>query len=364
MTFDDVSKQQLTLNVVLDAIHNDILLTDTQCKINYMNLKAKSNLFNDIANLQDDMGEVMTSFCEKYQPDKGQLLLEIVKRTADPESFVAENLVIHIKRSTIKAYEVTTSPIYDSNVGHIGRLWQFVDVTLSERFNEMKSEFISLASHQLRTPLTSIRGYVDMLINGDYGAVPQELTEPLRFVQHAGTEMADLINDLLNVGRLEKPGALKLSTVSLGELIDELKAMFEQKLEQKKLSFSYVSNVAAITISTDRDKIREALKNLIDNAIKYNREEGRVAVSASIDDKNLRIEISDSGIGIPVDQQDRIFEKFFRAANVLTENFDGTGLGLYYVKEVVTKLGGQVDFKSTPNEGSTFIITLPLKIEQ
>lgn len=360
----DLRKTQFTLNSILDAIANDFIIVNNENKIRYINLKAKTNLFSDITEIGDAFNNSIDRFCSLHNVQNCPELLELITRASTPNSFITEKIKINLKKSILKTYEVLTSPIYDQELGHLGRIWQFTDITFSENIDNLKSEFISVASHQLRTPLTSIRGYIDMVLDGDYGEVKEELKEPLGYVEKASKEMADLINDLLNVSRLEKKTQDgNISEFNFDDIIGELQEMFRNRIMERHINFNYTPSKPSFNIQSDKDKLREALKNLIDNAIKYSKEEGIINIKTVVLNSNLfRIDIEDNGIGIPEDQQDRIFEKFFRAANVLTENFDGTGLGLYYVKQVVEKLNGKIYFQSKSGAGTTFSIELPIKL--
>jgi len=359
----DLKKASITINSLVDAIPNDLVVVDNNNTITFLNMKAKTNLFEGIANFGEDFTQVTEKFINVHHIDPNDGLAELFRKGSTAGSFISGKLKISIVMSVKKTFELSTSPIYDTKLGHLGRIWQFNDITITENIDSIKTEFISLASHQLRTPLTSIRGYVNMVLGGDFGDINPGLVEPLQYVEQAGKEMSDLIEDLLSISRLEKKSSNSSFTeFDIDSLFKELEKLFIGKIQEKTINYQYIPYTPQLKVFTDQNLLRECLKNLIDNALKYSQSQGKVDIVTSKTENDwLRIEIIDNGLGIPDDQQDRIFEKFFRAANVLTENFNGTGLGLYYVKQVVETLGGKVYFNSKTNQGTHFFIEIPVK---
>lgn len=233
-----------------------------------------------------------------------------------------------------------------------------------KELDKMKSEFVSIASHQLRSPITSIRGYVSMLLEGSYGAFPDKAHEVLEHVAESSKYMASSIEDYLNVSRIEA-GTMKyeISNFDLKEqvesVVDELLPIAKQR--GLSLLFHNESNIET-TVKADVGKTRQVIMNFIDNALKYTKEGGvTVAIHSDIKKKKTWITIEDTGVGMSKETLEQVFEKFVRAKNANDVNTTGTGLGLYVAKMMISGMGGRVYATSKgEGHGSTFYIEYPL----
>jgi signal transduction histidine kinase len=227
-----------------------------------------------------------------------------------------------------------------------------------KKLDEAKSEFISIASHQLRTPLTVIKGYLSMINQKDFGEVPAKLAKPMDRVYKSTLRIIGLVEDLLNVSRIES-GRMKydFENVDLAALVAEVFDELEQHAKNKGLAFEYIKPTKKIPlVKLDRNKIRETLMNLMDNAIKYTAK-GFVKVSLEKLDDHVRFSVSDSGRGIAPDEMPQLFQKFSRAKGVQLVHTEGTGLGLYIAKEILKKHHAKIWAESAgAGKGSEFII--------
>jgi signal transduction histidine kinase len=247
------------------------------------------------------------------------------------------------------------------NNNPIGAIEVFRDITLEMEVDRMKSEFISLASHQLRTPLSAVKTYSHMLLDGYMGEVNESQKHSLHTIISASNRMNELISTLLNITRMESgtiavtPKELEVDTVCKEALKD-----LELFAEDKDVTIE-IKNIGAEgkKMHTDRLILKEIVTNLASNAIKYTSEGGTVTVTIKSRANDVLISIADTGWGIPADVQSKIFSKFFRAQNVLKRETSGTGLGLYLVNGLVNAIGGKIWFKSAENEGTTFYFTIP-----
>lgn len=229
------------------------------------------------------------------------------------------------------------------------------DLTEQKKLDQAKTEFVSLASHQLRTPLATVKWFTEMLASGDLGELNEKQKDYLKRMMTVNSDMNDLVETLLNVSRIEI-GTLKIEKqdVEIVPLIDgivlELQSQISKKQIEIKKNFS-----ASSKISSDPKLLRIIVQNLITNAIKYNKDGGTITIN--FDGRN--ISVTDTGLGIPKSDQDRVFTKLFRASNVgNVSSGQSTGLGLYLVKSIIESLGGSISFTSEENVGSTFTLTL------
>jgi PAS domain S-box-containing protein len=275
---------------------------------------------------------------------------------------ISEKTLYRRKNGQKLPVAVNTSPILLDGKP-LGAIEVFRDITLEQEVDRMKSEFISLASHQLRTPLSAIKTYTHMLFDGYMGEMNEAQKRSLNTIIGATNRMNELISTLLNITRIESGTIavtikqLQLNTV-VEEVLNELMLMASTKAI--KLSMS-VTPKAGIGVKTDVLILKEVLANLISNAIKYTPESGRVSVKLRARRTDVLVEVSDSGWGIPKYSQDQVFSKFFRAQNIVKRETTGTGLGLYLVRGLLDALGGQIWFTSEEGKGTSFFFTLPQK---
>lgn len=228
--------------------------------------------------------------------------------------------------------------------------------------SRMKSEFISVVSHQLRTPLSNLKWVIELLISERLGKIEEKQIKYFEILKENSKRMEQLISDLLIVSRLETATLpLIKKEISLEDLINKLISQFEPVAKGLNVEIEFQSQEKLPKILTDPSQIRLVIENLLDNAIRYIRNKGKVKILLKKQKKNLYFRIEDNGIGIPKEDQKYIFQKFFRAKNASKYQPQGSGLGLYISKVIVEKLGGKIGFESQENKGSTFWFTIPIK---
>lgn len=265
------------------------------------------------------------------------------------------------KDGSIIDISLSISPIKDHEEKISGFSAISFDVSKEKQIDRAKTEFVSLASHQLRTPLSSVNWYSEMLLAGDAGKLTPEQKNFVQEIYIGNQRMVELVNSLLNVSRLElgtfavDPEPVNLIK-SAEDIIKELQPMIKEK--KTKISFNYDKKLPLL--EADPKLIRIIFQNLLSNSVKYTAEGGLVDLTINKDDKNILIKVADNGYGITKSQQDKIFDKLFRADNVKAKDTEGTGLGLYIVKSIIDQAGGKIKFESEENKGTTFFVELPL----
>jgi len=232
-----------------------------------------------------------------------------------------------------------------------------------KKLDKAKSEFISIASHQLRTPLTAIKGYISMMLEGDYGKLSKGAVRAMENVYQSNERLIKLVNSLLNLSRIEA-GRLKVEKMktSIIALIEDLMEEFKPQAEKKNLYLKFEKpDIKVPSVNIDREKIRQALANLLDNAIKYT-QKGGIKIGIKVENSYLRISISDTGEGMAKEELSKIFQSFSRAGAGRRLWTEGAGLGLYIAKRFIEMHKGRIWAESLgKGKGSTFFVELPIE---
>ncbi len=308
-----------------------------------------------------DMPGVVDDHGNSIPREKRSIAQAWTKRTSTFVSYYS-----YIRKDGTRFPVANTSAPIITNGEVTGAIVVFRDVTREKEIDRMKTEFISLASHQLRTPLSAIKWYLRMLLDGDAGKLNREQEDFIRIVDESNERMISLVNDLLNISRIEsgriiiEPHPTDISTLVKAS-VNEL----SMKMHEKELVFTLDIQPGLPLINIDVQLIRHVYVNILSNAIKYTPVRGSVSLKIYQKDNEIISEISDTGYGIPQNQKEKVFEKFFRADNVVKYETDGTGLGLYLVKAIIDSSEGRIWFKSpasqTTGTGTTFWFALPIK---
>lgn len=242
----------------------------------------------------------------------------------------------------------------------VGTIEIFRDITKEIEVDKAKSEFVSLASHQLRTPLTTINWHIERLMANELGKMPAKQKEYVQVIYHASLRMVALINALLNASRLELGTFIAEPTaVSYESVIDAVVADFKSDVQRRKIKLVKKIPAHLAKFSADPRLLTIIVQNLLSNAIKYSKDNTEIVIHVSSDEKGFVLEIMDHGVGIPKDAQKHIFSKMFRADNAKEIDRDGTGLGLYIVKSIADATGGSISFASVEKKGTTFTLRYP-----
>lgn len=272
---------------------------------------------------------------------------------------VNARILYRTKNGSFLPVQVTLSPII-FHKKPVGAIEVFRDLTGEIEADKLKSDFISIASHQLRTPLSAINMYTHMLQDGLAGDLTPEQLPYIRTILGSVERMNTLIDTLLNITRIEAGGLrIKLQVVRIDTLVQDILAEFMPVAQAKGIALTTDIPANLPPIRTDNLLVKEICVNLLSNALKYTPEHGTVQLSVSATAKDIRWKVSDNGYGIPVADHKHIFSKFFRAENITTKDVSGTGLGLYLIKNIAESLGGELWFESQEGVGSSFYFSLP-----
>lgn len=267
---------------------------------------------------------------------------------------------IQIEAPTQKIYEVQLSPIIEKKGTSV--VVALYDITAIRSLEQMRKDFVANVSHELKTPITSIRGFAETLLDGELEN-PETSREFLGIIHDESIRLQRLIGDLLDLSRIEsKKMILKMEEVAVDELIYNIVKTMEDQWNAKKQMVT-LSIAEPFYVRVDVDNFRQILINLLSNAIAYTHEGGKIEISASKGDKHWVLVVKDTGIGIPIEDQSRIFERFYRVEKDRSRDSGGTGLGLAIVKHLVEIYQGKIEVKSEIGKGSEFRLTFPLQLK-
>jgi PAS domain S-box-containing protein len=296
----------------------------------------------------------------KSTDTKPELFTAMWEKITAGLSFRTEDVINKRKDGTVYQGELSIFPIREGN-----QILFYVslcaDITERKGIDRAKSEFVSLASHQLRTPLSAIRWYSEMLLSKYVGELNEKQRQYVKEIYAGNLRMVELVNALLNVSRIDLGTfAMEPEPVNLVEICESVLSELAPQLTEKRQTVERIFSGAPETYSADPKLIRIVFQNFLSNSVKYTQPEGHIAAEIGTREGSLYIRVADNGYGIPKTQHGKIFEKLFRADNVRQKDTEGTGLGMYIVKAIIESSGGRIWFESEENKGTTFYALLPL----
>ncbi len=360
---DMAELEKARTEALISSIGEGLVATDKEGRIMFINQEAEDAMGWTSAELVGQKEEAMLKFLDDDGHSIAQELrpTRIALRTGERSVLAAfpKPYSLICKDGSTYPVNVTVSPVaFGKEI--IGAIEVIRDITDEAEFDKRKSEFISIASHQLRSPLAATKWLTDMLRKGDLGPLQPKQQEMVDKLFVANERMVVLVNELLNISRLDsgmnKPAPKPTDMVVT---IEEAMAEAMPLLAAKKQAFAFAKKPLPMAMF-DGLLIHEVIANLISNASKYSKDGGTLTLGAELRGNELLVSVKDDGIGIPKADQNQLFKKFFRAENALKSAVQGTGLGLYFVKSVVELSGGKIWFTSEEKKGTTFFFTLPV----
>lgn len=345
---DELTAERNQVTAILDGMAEGVVAIDQQGRILLVNAAAG----------------VLFGLVER--PVSGQSLFETIRH---PELHELAHTVLRERRRRIKDVSLfqpqerilRLHAVPCQACGPAGPCAVLViqDVTESHRYEQLRREFVANVSHELKSPLTSIRSLTETLLGGALDD-PANKRRFVELIDQDAARLASLIDDLLTLSQIEsKAVPLRLATVELEPLVESVVASLQPGIEQRRLTAT-LDVPSGLAVKADPDRLRQVLINLIDNAIKYNQDGGTIRISATRDDAWVAVAVTDTGIGIPEKDLPRIFERFYRVDKARSRELGGTGLGMSIVKHIVEAHGGKAWVDSRLGQGSTFSFTVPL----
>jgi two-component system phosphate regulon sensor histidine kinase PhoR len=351
--FYDLEEKNIQLNSVLDSVGNPVLAVDNDMSVTFINQIARDEFV--------DPSFPKTGIYPFISIVRNNSAEQMVKKVLIDEVQANSNIEIKTQKGK-KLFKVLTSPII-SQKGK-GAIVTFQDITQLDLLQQMRSEFVANVTHELRTPLTSIRGFVDTLRNGAIRN-PEVSERFLEIIDVEAERLHKLISDILILSEIEDVKQdPDITNFDLNALIDEVIVLLDDEASSKKVSLITAIEgefTQAFPVNANSNRIKQILINLIENAIKYNVDNGKVFISANRNSKDeVEIIVRDTGNGIPGEHIDRVFERFYRVDKGRSKQLGGTGLGLSIVKHIAMLYNGNARVESEIGEGSTFTVTLKI----
>jgi PAS domain S-box-containing protein len=347
---------------IVESISDAVLVFDAQGKTVLAN-SATARVLGLTAQmlLRHNLDE--TDFCDLSPKDQEMAASLFRAARAARESLAhGQDLVNSVFRAARRVVQVSFSPVALREDDPLTMVAVFRDITAEAELDRMKSEFISMVAHELRTPMTSITGYVDLLMLGMLGPVTDQQSEFLQVVKHNAQRLLTLATDLLDISKIESEGLrLNLQSVSAADVVAEAVVAMEKQFEAKDQTLTVCVSRDLPEVTADRDRMIQVITNLLSNAHKYSPRDSAIEIQGLRTNGHLEIAVKDSGIGISQKDVKRLFTRFFRADNAVSTEEDGTGLGLAICLEIVERHGGEIQVDSELGKGSTFRILLPLE---
>lgn len=345
---------------MLASIGEGVIATDEKGKIILINqsaekllgLKSKEMVGKDFFTIEvkDEKGSPVPK-------DKRPMRLALAGTTTTTTTTTEPRYYYTRKDGTNFPVSITTTPVFlETKI--VGAIDVFRDITKEIEIDKAKSEFVSLSSHQLKTPVGSVKWNLETLLDGDYGQLSSEQRKVIADAYQMTGRMNKIINNLLNISRLEL-GTIKLSSsvVDVSQICDDVLNELQPLIAQGKYQIVKNFDKSLPEVNTDADLVRMVFQNYLSNAVKYTNHGGRIVININAKELEVVVEIMNSGNPIPPDDQPHIFLKFYRGKNA--NDADGTGIGLYLVKKIAQLLGGHVWFKSSEGSDTLFAFSLP-----
>lgn len=349
-----------TLAIVSNFI-DPIIVMDNDNRITLFNPAAKT-LFSL---RETDLGKEVPVE-DNYSMNNFKRLFRVgfeVKRATDinNEDLGYEELSINFIGQEL-TYKVITAAVIDDDGDNFGVMKIFYNLTREKMLDKLKSEFISIASHQLRTPLTAIKWAIKMVLDEEDGKLNEAQKQMLYRGYKSNERIIVLVNDLLDVSRIEEGRfGYSFGKADFAEALENVIDNLEARIREKNISLVINKPEKTPEIYMDKQKMSLVLQNLLENAVKYTPERGRIEVTVEPGDHFIKIRVKDNGVGVPKEDQEKLFSKFFRAQNVIRMQTEGSGLGLFIVRNIIKKHGGEITCHSEEGIGTEFVFTLPLE---
>lgn len=348
----ELSYEKSRLSTIIKAIKDGILVVNKENKVVYFNNSVIKYLNIKELKLGDDSFD--------FLPPK---LVNMIKTYYVSESFrdKTHSVQIEIKPDHELIIEAIVNAVRDDENKFMGIVLVMRDITEMKKIETIKSQFVSMVAHELKTPIAAVQGFLNLLSDPTINVSKENSIDYINRSQTRLKSLLDLVNDLLDISRMEiNTKQRELESFNIVDSIESTLEFLEFEIKKKEIKVIYEAAENLPSIYADKNEIQRLCTNLISNAIKYNLQGGKILITLSLDGNYVQMSIADTGIGIKDDDKNKLFQEFFRVRSKETRGISGTGLGLAIVKRIIDCYHGKISVKSEYSKGSEFIVKLPI----
>ncbi|MDZ7725428.1 MAG: response regulator [candidate division KSB1 bacterium] len=347
----EISNERARTLTIINSMHEGVIATNRQKQVVLMNPAAIKMLR---LKRQKIIGQTVQDILT--MPDLTKTINEILETVKSS----LKTLQKEFDTPDGRVLQASITPIQDENQACIGTVTVLFDITREKQVEQMKSDFVSHVSHELKAPLNAIQGYLDLILEGIAGNDPEKERDIVQKSRNRAKALSDLINDLLDLSRVEQRNISKeMEPVQLQEVLTQVIDFYRSKADEKSITLKTSLPEDTPPVRGNKQDLDRLFANLVSNAVKYTPENGNVDIRLDSDPEHVNVRIKDSGIGFTPETKNKIFDEFYRAENAVEQKISGTGLGLSIAKKIAEDHQGYIEVESQVNKGSTFYVIFP-----
>jgi PAS domain S-box-containing protein len=348
----ELSHEKSRLNAIINSITEGVIVVNKTGELVYYNSAVLKNLNLDELHIGEDITQKVP-----------QKVTDLVSKYLKSDKFIqtSYSTQIEIKPKSELVVEAICSPVTHPDGSFAGVVIVIRDITELKKIELVKSQFVSMVAHELKTPISAVIGFLKIILDPNISVTYEKQQDYLSRSVVRLSGLTDLVNDLLNISRMElKTKQREIQPLDIKEVINSTVEFLQFETKKKSIEIDTNFEEPLPELKADQNEINRLITNLLSNAIKYNKDKGTVKINVSTSKHYLVVEISDTGIGMKEEEKNQLFNEFFRAKNENTRGISGTGLGLAIVKRIVESYSGKIEVESEYGKGSTFRVFLPI----
>jgi PAS domain S-box-containing protein len=348
----EIATEKSRLNTIVNSIADGVLVTNLMGELVLFN--PASMKYFELSN--SIIGEYILDFLPASVKD---IILKVLNNKKSSKSFSAE---IELKPNRELVVDVTCSPVPQPDGSLIGVVTVITNITELKRLEYVKSQFVSMVAHELKTPVAAVLGFLRIILDQNISTTPEQENDYLARSEKRLQALVEMVNDLLDISRMEmKTKQREIKDIDIPEVVKSNLDFLELELQKRGIKVIYTAEENLPMVKADSGEVNRIFTNIISNAMKYNKDNGTITASVKKSGNYIMCSIKDTGIGMRPQDKEKLFQEFYRIKNDKTRNIPGTGLGLSIVKRIIESYSGKIEVNSEYGEGSEFIVYLPYK---